>query len=154
MPHQTARHDFIPTETVTTKNGKPHCIPSKLFTFPSQQRTMHCHIEKDKTEPFPIPIENSVLSYWKRQDWTVPHAKWELWIVNRKRQDWIVPHSKRELCLYRKRQDWIFSHPNRELCIVRSKKTILNRSPCQQSIVTSKKTEVNCSPYQQRALHC
>ena len=126
---------------------------TKLKRIPSQQRTLHCHIEKDKTEPFPIPIENSVLLHRKRQDWTVPHPKRELWIViskktrlNRspsqqrtllcyiekdKTESFPIPTENSAL-LHQKRQDWTVPHANKELCIVISKKTRLNRSPSQQ----------------------
>ena len=54
---------------------------TRLNLSPSQQRTLHCYIKKDKTEPFPMPTKNSALLYRKRQDWTVPHPNRELCIV-------------------------------------------------------------------------
>ena len=41
---------------------------TRLNRSPSRQRTLYCYIEKDKTEPFPIPTENSALLSRKRQD--------------------------------------------------------------------------------------
>ena len=43
---------------------QPNCSPY-------QQRTLHCYIENDNTEPFPIPTENSTLLARKRPDWTI-----------------------------------------------------------------------------------
>ena len=103
---------------------------------PSQQRTLHCYIKKDKTEPFPMPTKNSALLYRKRQDWTVPHHNRELCIViSKKTRLNRCPSEQRTLhcyiekgktepfpirtensaLLHRKRQDWTVPHPNREL---------------------------------------
>ena len=126
---------------------------TRLNRSPSQQRTLLCYIEKDKTESFPIPTENSALLHQKRQDWTVPHANKELCIVISKKtrlnrspsqqrtlhcyieEDKTEPlpiRTENSALLYRKRQDWTVSHLNSELGAVTSKKTRLNRSPSQQ----------------------
>ena len=62
----TLKHPMVPhpnrelCNVISKKTG--------LNRFPSRQRTLHCYIEKNKTEPFPIPTENSALSYRKRPD--------------------------------------------------------------------------------------
>ena len=87
--------------TVSAKKGKTDCSPTKLFTFRHQdtissqqrtvttkkgktdwsqsQRTLHCYLEKDKTEQFPLSTKISALLHWKRQDLTVLHPNRELW---------------------------------------------------------------------------
>ena len=40
---------------------------------------MHCYLEKDKPELFPISTKISALLYWKREDLTVLHPNRELW---------------------------------------------------------------------------
>ena len=108
---------------------------TRLNRCPSEQRTLHCYIEKGKTEPFPIWTENSALLHRKRQDSTVPHRKRELCIViSKKTRLNCSPYQQRTLHCYieknktepfpipkensillaRKRPDWTVPHSNTE----------------------------------------
>ena len=82
------------------------------------QRTLHCYLEKDKPELFPISTKISALLHWKRQDLTVLHPNRELW----KQIDRTVINSKLKP-------------------LIRHQDTI----SCQQRTVTTKK-KMDCIP--------
>ena len=63
--------------TVAHPNSELCIVISKkarLNRSQSEQGTLHCYIEKDKTEPFPILTANSALLHQKKRDWIGPHV--------------------------------------------------------------------------------
>ena len=66
--------------------------PSKKekHTVSQSQSTLHCYLEKDKTELFSISTKNAALLLGKRQDLPVPHPNRDLW----KKIDRTVSNSK------------------------------------------------------------
>ena len=166
FPHPN-RELCIVTSKKTRLNRSPwqqRTRPSKhVIHFESitkvrpQQRTLHCHIEKDKTEPFPIPIENSVLLYRKRQDWTVLLPKRELWIVISKKPRLNRSSSQQRalLCYIEKDKTESFPSQQRTLhCYIKKDKTEPFPIQTELCIAISKKTRLNRSPSQQRTLRC
>ena len=141
--------------TVAHPNSELCIVISKqarLNRSQSEQGTLHCYIEKDKTEPFPILTANSALLHQKGRDWIGPHVNIE------NGEDWTVLPADIELCigiskkirlnrapsqrrtllycnrldsalLQRKNTRRIVAFPNRELCIDISRKAKLNYCP-------------------------
>ena len=143
--------------------------PKKEKQIGSQsQRTLHCYLEKDKPELFPISTKISALLHWKRQDLTVLHPNRELWkqidrtVINSKLKP-LIRHQDTISCQQRtvttKKKKTvsqpncslldikILFHPNRELWPPKKEKRTVSQS--QRALhCFLKKTRLNCSPYQ------
>ena len=135
---------------LNTDLGSVTSEQTRLSRFPFEQWPWRCYIKKNKTEPFPIALENSALLYWKRQDRTVSHLNSDLAAVTSEKTrlsrfpseqlPWLryIEKNKTEpfpiaaincVLLPWKSQDWTVPHINKELSIVTLQKIRLGRSP-------------------------
>ena len=77
---------WVPSPTLTLSHSHTQ-KKIMLSRSQSEQGALHCYVEKDKIEPFPIPTANSALVHRKRnrQAWTVPHPNKDVFIVTSKK---------------------------------------------------------------------
>ena len=134
----THTHTFSHTQkkscwAVPNPNRELFIVTSKktrLNRCPSQQRTLHCDIEKGQTEPSPIRTGNTAIVISKKTGLNrAPSQRRTLHCYIEKYKKNRCPSEQRALHWYiEKGKTESLPNPNRELCIVTSKKTRRNRS--------------------------
>ena len=105
---------------------------TRLNLSPSQQRTLHRYIKKDKSEPFPMRQQRTLHCYienYEIEPFPIPFQTSRHYFIptencdHQKRKNGLYPNQTVH-CIQRKINRAWNTHPYRELCFVLSKKTI------------------------------